>query len=729
MSEQEQAAEVDVGEPEQEVQVEPVSRRESEEASEAITEMEEEEGGDGDIEMDVDEEEEEEGRATTPSVLTAPSRSHSRQQSGSASPLTSSPRPSTPPAPRPTVAPSSALTSAPRSRPRARPHPDSDDEHLSDATTATVPRSNSSGDEGDDGEADSEAEADTRPGKSNGPGVRVRRVLSPVVESNLPSPKAEQEEVKAGKARRIRKDGKEDKRFKRDPSGAGGSNKRQRNRILSSPPGSEDEAMDLPGRRRAEVDKEEMASSLFPDESGRDGNGDVEMEEAERLPTPPLPHRSPSPLPPKEATPPPPEPPKKVSLSEYLKNRKIQKKATDGGEMVNGDEAVTAAIVPPAVVVEPTPPAPAAAPLSVSFADVKPDIPAPSPQQGGFNMHDFLPSSRPQPPPAPSAAGPSSYGTPISESPRATPGPGSYAPRSEYFPLTSSTAPVAASAAGTPSTAFQPRTSSYTPRASASTDSEAPPSSLAVPSYVPRGSATPVEEPKPLPGVDDLPNGRDYGYSRNFGYNMSAPSRSVSSSTSAGGDDYPGTSTPASRSRQRSMSDSPVKPTISLPEQTSMPPPLPYREAPPHQQFSRQYTAASLSPEARTTGLPFRSPIDRTSPLPRLPPTGPKAQTPATQSVVLPPTGPRGSWQTPTSAHSAATPTSGGSGGAGTPHTPTTAPAPPLGPRGQYMPVPVPGMNGRGGFGGNMRFFEPRGAWRGRGMGRGHHISHGARGR
>ncbi|OCF38825.1 hypothetical protein I317_07398 [Kwoniella heveanensis CBS 569] len=345
---------------------------------------------------------------------------------------------------------------------------------------------------------------------------------------------------------------------------------------------------------------------------------DIPVED-ETVPTPP----------PKEPTPPPPEPPKKVSLSDYLKNHKFRKEAqTPNSEVipVTVDESTPAATSATSASIDGIPGFGATAPVSTASASAS--RLSNSPTKGGLetpsiahklNLFEHLPTSRPAltglTPVTPVAATPST----------------SYVPRSvsgssvDYFPPQPSATTTLATPAVTAQFAFVPRvSSSYTPRQASGSESDviatagaAPsPSASTNTSYLPRASAsedgTPQSRPASLPAVS-----------------LHIP-------------------------------QSPRNPPAE------MPPPLPTREPPPHTvPPPPPPPPPSTSAPAYTQTSPSASSSIGVS---RLPPTGPK----------VPPTGPRGL--------------------AGAP------------------PIPSPRALGepRGGYGGGRGY--GRGGWRGRGF-------------
>ncbi|WVF70388.1 hypothetical protein IAT40_005178 [Kwoniella sp. CBS 6097] len=282
--------------------------------------------------------------------------------------------------------------------------------------------------------------------------------------------------------------------------------------------------------------------------------------------------------PPKEPTPPPPEPPKKVSLSDYLKNHRFRKEAqTPGNEVVPTVkvEATATATSTPVASIDGIPGFGATAPVPM-------DSTSSSPIKGGgsdtpsmahkLNLYEHLPSSRT----APAANSPA---TPLAATPST-----SYVPRSvsgsstDHFPPQ----PSATSAAVAVPPSFVPRvSSSYTPRQASVSENESVPTAgvtaesphaPANTSYIPRSSAS--EDGTPQGTVASLPVVSAY------------------------------------------IPRSPRNPP------TEMPPPLPAREPPPH-----------TDPPPPPPPLPSTSPSAPSSiGVSRLPPTGPK----------VPPTGPRG---------------------------------------------------------------------------------------
>lgn len=283
---------------------------------------------------------------------------------------------------------------------------------------------------------------------------------------------------------------------------------------------------------------------------------------------------------PKEPTPPPPEPPKKIPLSEYLKTRKFRKD-TQPTPSTSTDSAPTEAAIPPSQEQKTE--------ESQPLTEEKPKTET---EASKINFLEFLPSSRP---------GNTPSGSVPSESPRLTATPSSYVPRSDYFPLTAAppSAPSTMAAAPVaPSYSFVPRASlSYTPRQAtiplADEGSGAPitPAPNHPNAYVPRANGS-EERPTsytPRQGSFSMPNGP-----------------SSMDNTPPGG---------------HYASISPNEPKSTLP------PVLASRELPPHQ--------ANLG----LTGVTPTS-VGSTSAPARAPPTGPK----------VPPTGPRGSaWNPPAS--------------------------------------------------------------------------------
>jgi hypothetical protein len=185
------------------------------------------------------------------------------------------------------------------------------------------------------------------------------------------------------------------------------------------------------------------------------------------------------------------------------------------------------------------------------------------------------------------------------------------------------------------------------------------------------------------------------------------------------------------RSRDRSM-DGDERDRLPVPSSTgsttsALPPALAYRDAPPHSQT--QSSGTSIPPPSRnnfahapSAPRASLSPVDRTTNLPRVPPTGPK----------VPPSGPRGAWSATLEAAGAIEPVrtdlggrerdgvnanAGAGAGAGVGGRArelsgaSNASNGSNGTVGRPVPVPLGGMRGgfRGGFEGG------RGGWRGRG--------------
>jgi len=211
---------------------------------------------------------------------------------------------------------------------------------------------------------------------------------------------------------------------------------------------------------------------------------------------------------PKEPTPPAreptPEPPKKVSLSDYLKNHKIRKDT----QPTPTSQAKELPVVPETVE---TPVEDG--PLPPTAADVKPDLETINGRP--INFMEFLPTSGK--PSGPTGATPNGVNTSIPvDSPLSTAGfTPNVAPRTEYFPPQ-------------PSSAFVPRqSSSFVPRQSIpEEDHLAPPTA-----YVPRqnsvssvGSA-PAEEAPRAPSSTYVP--RQPSYDETPRYSMTPPKPTI----------------------------------------------------------------------------------------------------------------------------------------------------------------------------------------------------------
>ena len=445
----------------------------------------------------------------------------------------------------------------------------------------------------------------------------------------------------------------------------------QRRRSTLSPLSSAEPSPPPPSRMEREV----SGPTVPPPNAKAEANGDVDMDRVDtpplpvaalptdtRIPTPPLPAKEPTP--PKEKTPPPPEPAKKVSLSEYLKNHKFRKEAAPVAEVVVANGAKSEAdFVASVTATHETP-----RPLTSNGE-------AMTPGGKGFDMSSFLPSSYSTPGLTPS------NGLQLS-----TPGGAlsstSFQPRTENFPAQPPNGEARTSSS------FQPR-ASYAPRAS--TESETPPVLHQTPgpssNYVPRSTPAPPPAPS-LPATTPT---------------FLTPALH----TAALPDDKPKVETPVSYGYRRpSLTFSPEhdrKPLETLHGErvhaepspagstTALPPALAYRDAPPHSQPNgRNVSGSSQPPSAPRASL---SPVDRTTHLPRVPPTGPK----------VPPSGPRGAWSATLEAAGAERERTEESQGQG--QAAGRAVVPGWGwPRGQYWGADSHrGWRGRGGFGSRGR--------------------------
>ena len=363
------------------------------------------------------------------------------------------------------VAPSSSLSSLPpTSRPTrsiraASPIAEDDDGNVSDATSATEPRSHFS-----------DPEDELTPRKSMSPPSKP-----------VPTTKAKRKTPvkKESKAVHVEENSSASTR----PAPRRG---RKANRVASS--ASEDETLPV---TKASRKADQGLASLFEDSEKLAGvpeqtvapmakameitdvPADTSTEqfaptEEARMDVDTVIARDPTP--PREPTPPlrqpTPEPPKKVSLSDYLKNHRIRK------------DSSTAIATPSAPeIIAPTPINEIDAGGDVPEAvDVKPDVES---ANGPINYLQFLPPSSARAPDLPTPNGNSGS---ILESPMSTGGftPGvNTVPPSDYFPPQP------------PSSSFVPRTqsASYVPRQASLTDGMNGDDLLSVPNHVPRQSS------------------------------------------------------------------------------------------------------------------------------------------------------------------------------------------------------------------------------------------------
>ena len=368
----------------------------------------------------------------------------------------------------PKMASSSSLSSAASSQLLSH-HSDMDldDGHESDATTVTIPKSEFSDSEGETGSVITAKSVQHAPN-------RGRRVLSPVILpkvdrniqasdsadiilskelDDLSSPKREKPvvtvTVKSKATTKRARPGPKKSRFVRSDSDSEGD-------AILPPP----DAFFAPRTANIRLETQAIESDkdpvviLGPPLTPVDAAVEQTMfVEDDQLELEPLPLREPTPEPRgatpvlREPTPPPPEPPKKVSISEYLKNHKIRKE--------------TATV--------PLPLTPAAKNGGEISTSGKPD---PDYNPPRLNLFEHLPSRTPG---TPAHSTPSFITTSLPiESPKPLVTPTAYVPRNEYFPAQ----PL--------STSFAPRvSSSYTPRQSSTSSSETETPGL---SYTPRST-------------------------------------------------------------------------------------------------------------------------------------------------------------------------------------------------------------------------------------------------
>jgi hypothetical protein len=566
---------------------------------------------------------------------------------------------------------SSSLSSAPdpqskAQRTRREENTDVDaDGDVSDATSATVPRSDLSEIEGSDSEADRPAASPSVASRQSGSPVKKRKGKpGPKLKSGRASSKDATSTSTSSRPTQVRR-----------PTG-------RKNRILSSP--ISDQETSSPARpSRSPVARthrpvpptsaakssptmpareqlKEEPRAVVPDQvvapmadaaEIAPANDDMAVNPADALPavvsetpgrpaTPPLDElvQETASTVPRERTPsrestlprePTPEPPKKVSLSEYLQSLKMKKVETPADGVVNGDDAGTLRVAPAASTEgnSETPAEPAKDSTAVK---------AETNTSGQVNFLEFLPSSRGSVDATPLTPAAAATALP-NVSPVLTATPGSYVPRQEYFPPQQAPTPQASSS-------YVPRqvSSSYVPRSAAPPTDESPVNPAVTPSYVPRQLSTEGSSPHVARLADDR-------------------------LTSTTPPKYPS-----------------VSPDVST---SALPPVLPQRDPPPH----------AAAPPSNTPA--------------RNPPTGPRN----------PPTGPRG-FPPPSPVNRPIE--LSGPGNVSSPMSNVHA-LPPA--RGNFVPGPrFPG--GRGGFsrGGGDRFegerpgyvpFRGRGGFRGRGRG------------
>ncbi|ORX36115.1 hypothetical protein BD324DRAFT_652018 [Kockovaella imperatae] len=361
---------------------------------------------------------------------------------------------------------------------------EADDGDVSDATTATEPRSHFSDDELDIPRS--------RRQKDEAP--TARSPLKKTVKSQTPvsGRKAAKKGAKVDEAKPTRGEGTGQNRITPAPARRG----RKVNRVASS--GSEDEVplRKKPSRKSlSQIKPDALASSLFSDEADKlarvpeqtiapmaealeitDAPADVATEEfvpteearmekdavAPKEPTPP-PAREPTP-PPREPTP---EPPKKVSLSDYLKSHKIRKESQISVPPTPTEEIKELPVLETAERKNDTETV-----STVEDVKAEPGAVAPAP----FNFSDFLPAAKPTV--LTNGYDHLNVSTPV-DSPKSVTG---YTPgvtptaRSDYFPAQS-----------TPSTFVPRQNSAYTPRQNMTVSTEeSHPAAAPNSTYVPR---------------------------------------------------------------------------------------------------------------------------------------------------------------------------------------------------------------------------------------------------
>ena len=447
-----------------------------------------------------------------------------------------SPEVATPPVDLPPIEPSSSLSSLPTtektSAPSRRsqlgfvpenqepalldplPENEEDDGDVSDATTATEPKSHFSDEE--------EAPKPRRKLADTKASVSLAKKQSKKGDKPVKAPGRKAARSKEPAAAEGKKD---------SISGSSRSamvrRGRKVNRVASSASEDEGPTRKKPSRKVAETKSDALASSLFDDSVDKlarvpeqavapmtdamkieDVPAEVATEEfapTEEARTELETVQPKEPTPPREPTP---EPPKKVSLSDYLKNHKIRKDTHPTPTSKDKELPVVPETVEMPIENGPLP----------TVADVKPDIETIN--ERPINLMEFLPSTGRPSGPGPTVPMPNGISHPYPvESPLSTAGfTPNMAPRTEYFPPQ----PQASSA-------FVPRqSSSFVPRQSVPEDPH-----LALPTaYVPRqnsvssvGSAGPMEEAPRAPVSTYVP--RQASYDDTPRYSMTPPKPSI----------------------------------------------------------------------------------------------------------------------------------------------------------------------------------------------------------